>query len=76
MTTNSEANKPDYQLIGLTDTGAVGNLLARLDVSQGRRRLQALVSEWLRMENLAVLCGAGTSVVAGDEQCSPWRQLS
>jgi hypothetical protein len=40
-------------------------LLAGLDQKQGRVRLQALISEWLRMENLVVLTGSGTSVSSG-----------
>lgn len=55
----------EYQLIGLTEDGSVGDLLSGLDQKQGRIRLQALISEWLRMENLVVLTGAGTSVSAG-----------
>lgn len=55
----------EYQLIGLTEGGGVGDLLSGLDQKQGRIRLQALISEWLRMENLVVLTGSGTSVSAG-----------
>ena len=55
----------DYQLIGLAEDGGIGDLLAGLDQKQGRVRLQALISEWLRMENLVVLTGSGTSVSAG-----------
>jgi len=55
----------EYQLIGLTEDGDAGDLLSGLDQKQGRIRLQALISEWLRMENLVVLTGSGTSVSAG-----------
>lgn len=55
----------EYQLIGLTEGGDAGDLLIGLDQKQGRVRLQALISEWLRMENLVVLTGSGTSVSAG-----------
>lgn len=55
----------EYQLIGLTEGGDAGELLIGLDQKQGRLRLQALISEWLRMENLVVLTGSGTSVSAG-----------
>lgn len=55
----------EYQLIGLTEDGSVGDLLSGLDQKQGRVRLQALISEWLRMENFVVLTGAGTSVSVG-----------
>lgn len=55
----------EYQLVGLTEEGRAGDLLVGLDQKQGRVRLQALISEWLRMENLVVLTGSGTSVSAG-----------
>lgn len=55
----------EYQLIGLTEDGDAGDLLLGLDQKHGRIRLQALISEWLRMENLVVLTGSGTSVSAG-----------
>jgi hypothetical protein len=58
----------EYQLIGLTEDGNAGDLLLSLDQKQGRVRLQALISEWLRMENLVVLTGAGTSVSAGGKR--------
>jgi hypothetical protein len=35
----------EYQLIGLTEDGSVGDLLSGLDQKQGRVRLQALISE-------------------------------
>jgi len=44
----------EYQLIGLTEDGNAGDLLLSLDQKQGRVRLQALISEWLRMENLGL----------------------
>ena len=55
----------EYRLTGLAEDGNVGDLLSGLDQKQGRVRLQALISEWLRMENLVVLTGSGTSVSAG-----------
>jgi hypothetical protein len=63
MTTTATAS--EYQLIGLTEDGEVGDLLSSLDQKKARIRLQALVAEWLRMENLVVLTGSGTSVSAG-----------
>ena len=63
MTTT--AGPLEYQLIGLTEGGDIGDLLSSLDQKQARIRLQALVAEWLRMENLVVLTGSGTSVSAG-----------
>ncbi|WP_225708311.1 hypothetical protein [Bradyrhizobium cenepequi] len=55
----------EYQLIGLTESGDVGDILSALDQKQGRVRLQALIAEWLRMDNLVVLTGSGTSVSSG-----------
>ena len=55
----------EYQLIGPADDGASGDLLEGLGPTESRQRLQALVSDWLRMENLVVLTGAGTSVSSG-----------
>ena len=60
------ADEPnEYQLIGTADDGASGDLLDGLSPHESRQRLQALVSEWLRLENLVVLTGAGTSVSSG-----------
>jgi SIR2-like protein len=55
----------DYQLIGPSDDGTVSDLLEGLSAKDGRQRLQALIAEWLRMENLVVVTGAGTSVSSG-----------
>ena len=54
-----------YQLIGPADDGGTSNLLGGMDDKESRQRLQALIAEWLRMENLVVLAGAGTSVSSG-----------
>jgi len=61
----SAATPLEYQLVGLTESGTVGDILSGLDQKQGRIRLQALIAEWLRMENLVVLTGSGTSVTSG-----------
>jgi hypothetical protein len=55
----------EYQLIGLSVDGKINNLLSGLSASEGRQRLQALIAEWLRMENLVILTGSGTSVSSG-----------
>ena len=55
----------DYQLIGPADDGTISNLLNGKTNKESRQRLQALITEWLRMENLVVLTGAGTSVSLG-----------
>lgn len=54
-----------YRLIGLSDNGEVSDLLESLNEDDAKLRLQALIAEWLRMENLVVLTGAGTSVSSG-----------
>lgn len=54
-----------YRLIGPSDSGEVSDLLADQSLKDAKHRLQALIAEWLRMENLVVLCGAGTSVTSG-----------
>jgi len=54
-----------YRLIGPTEDGKFSDLLASLDASASSLRLQALIAEWLRMENLVVLAGAGASVSSG-----------
>ena len=54
-----------YQLIGLTENGDINDLLAGKTAKEGQQRLQALIAEWLRMENLVVLAGSGTSVSSG-----------
>jgi SIR2-like domain len=55
----------EYQLIGPSEDGKISDLLAKLSPKESRQRLQALIAEWLRMENLVVLAGAGTSVTSG-----------
>jgi hypothetical protein len=60
----------EYQLIGPSEDGKVSNLLAGQNAKEARQRLQALISEWLRMENLVVLSGAGTSRSSGGKLMS------
>jgi hypothetical protein len=55
----------EYQLVGPSDDGSVNDILATLNGKDSRQRLQALIAEWLRMENLVVLTAAGTSVTSG-----------
>lgn len=61
----SKESPNEYQLIGPSDDGTINDLLAALNTRDSRQRLQALIAEWLRMENLVVLAGAGTSVSSG-----------
>ena len=56
-----------YRLIGPTEDATSNDLLALLDAQASSLRLQALIAEWLRMENLVVLSGAGTSVSSGGQ---------
>jgi hypothetical protein len=52
----------DYQLIGPSEDGQLNDLLVTMSAKDSRLRLQALLAEWLHMENLVVLTGTGTSV--------------
>lgn len=52
-------------MIGPADDGRIEDLLADKSEKQARQRLQALIAEWLRMENLVILTGAGCSVTTG-----------
>ena len=63
--TGPAATPLEYQLVGLTESGEVGDILSGLDQKQGRVRLQALIAQGLRRESLVVLTGSGTSVSAG-----------
>ena len=65
MTDTSREAPTPYQLIGPSDSGEVSDLLDGQNVKDAKHRLQALIAEWLRMENLVVLTGAGTSVTSG-----------
>lgn len=65
MTSESKESPSEYQLIGPSEDGTTNDLLASLNARDSRLRLQALIAEWLRMENLVVLTGAGTSVISG-----------
>ncbi|MDE0126163.1 MAG: SIR2 family protein [Bryobacterales bacterium] len=49
----------------MDEDGTTNDLLAGKTGKEVQQRLQALISEWLRMENLVVLTGAGTSVSSG-----------
>jgi hypothetical protein len=59
---NADIDATKYQLRGPSDNGQVDDLLAGKNDKDGRQRLQALIAEWLRMENLVVLTAAGCSV--------------
>lgn len=54
-----------YSLQGPSDIGETEELLKSKSGKEARQRLQALISEWLRMENLVVLTAAGCSIACG-----------
>lgn len=60
-----EKEKGKYCLKGQADNGHVEDLLKDKSDQESRQRLQALIAEWLRMENLVVLTAAGCSVSCG-----------
>jgi hypothetical protein len=64
-TEESKESLSEYRLIGPSDDGKISDLLATMSAKDARQRLQALIAEWLRMENLVVLTGAGTTVSSG-----------
>lgn len=59
------AERKTYSLRGPSINGEIDDLLKDKSDEEGRQRLQALISEWLRMENLVVLTGAGCSIACG-----------
>lgn len=65
MTEGNPTEASEYLLIGPSEDGKIGNLVGGQTPKEARQRLQALISEWLRMENLVVLAGAGTSKSSG-----------
>ncbi len=60
-----------YQLIGPSDQGGFEDLLSGKNDRESRQRLQALIAEWLRMENVVVLTGAGCSHSSGGKLLNP-----
>lgn len=69
-------NEPTkYCLRGSTDNGQGDDLLKNKTDQDSRQRLQALISEWLRMENLVVLTAAGCSVSSGGKLMSGGNSL-
>lgn len=54
-----------YRLLSTVSAGESEDLLANKSPSDGLRRMQALLADWLRMENVVVLTAAGTSFSAG-----------
>lgn len=54
-----------YKLIAPNTAGQNANLLDGMKQSESIRRIQSLLADWLRMENVVVLTAAGCSVKAG-----------
>lgn len=54
-----------YQLLSPVSAGERADLLADKSPEDGLRRTQALLADWLRMENVVVLTAAGCSFGAG-----------
>ena len=54
-----------YKLLSPDSAGENKDLIEGKDSEEGLRRIQALLAEWLRMENVVVLTAAGCSVGAG-----------
>jgi SIR2-like domain len=67
MPNEAKDSASEYQLIGPAEDGKISDLLEGKAAKESRQRLQALIAEWLRMENLVVLTGAGTSVSSGGQ---------
>ena len=54
-----------YKLLSPESVDDSNDLIAGKNSEEGLRRIQALLADWLRMENVVVLTGAGCSVGAG-----------
>ena len=54
-----------YRLISPVSAGESEDLLEGKPQGDGLRRVQALLADWLRMENVVVVTAAGCSVGAG-----------
>lgn len=63
--TKAPAPNTGYRLWSGPTDKEENDLLGRDDVQDRQQRLQALLSQWLRMENLVVLLGAGCSYSQG-----------
>ncbi len=54
-----------YKLLSPVAAGENQDLVSAKNVDEGMRRMQALLAEWLRMENVVVLTAAGCSIGSG-----------
>ena len=70
-------NNEKYQLLGPSDNQGTKNLLKDYDsnTEKATQRLQALLSEWLRMENLVILTGSGCSINCGGKTMSELEKV-
>jgi len=59
------ADPSNYMLLSPKSAGESEDLINGKSQAEGLRRIQALLADWLRMENVVVLTAAGTSVSAG-----------
>lgn len=59
------SEQSNYQLLSPVSAGESEDLLAGKPSEDALRRVQALLADWLRMENVIVLTAAGCSVGAG-----------
>ena len=66
----------NYRLLGPPADGESNDLLSDKSANEGHQRLQALIAQWLRMENLVVLTGAGTSVRSGGKTMTELEQAT
>jgi len=65
QTNKQSSGTPNYQLIGPAATSETVDQLRSLAREDARLRLQSLLTQWLHLENLVVLAGAGTSTTVG-----------
>lgn len=63
MVTEEAEQRNELQAYALL--GSEGDLLSGLGLNDARTRIQELLSQWLQMENVVVLLGAGASVSRG-----------
>jgi hypothetical protein len=70
-----DTEKGKYCLKGQSDNGQVEDLLKDKNDQESRQRLQALIAEWLRMENLVVLTAAGVRLVVVERLLFRWKKL-
>lgn len=54
-----------YKLLSPYSSGEITDLVSEKSPEDGLRRIQALLADWLRMENVVVLTASGCSVGAG-----------